>query len=262
MNRHDDGSAGDADYGMIGAVYNRYRQPDPRIGAMITTALGDARTVLNVGAGTGSYEPRDRVVTAVEPSASMRARRAPDLPPAIDAVAEALPFADRTFDAALTTFSVHQWPDLERGLTEMRRVARGPVVVMTADPLVVEAFWLNEYAPQVLAVEARRYPAMDRIAAALGGTVDVIDVPIPLDCRDGFQEAYYGRPEIFLDPAARRACSAWSFVDATVVQRLDRVLSADLASGEWDRRHGWLRRQPEFAGSLRIVVGTPAPGKP
>ncbi len=252
--RFNDGSAGDADYGVIGQDYARFRQPEPRIAALINGALGEARTVLNVGAGAGSYEPTTREVTAVEPSASMRAQRPAHLPRAIDAVAEALPFPDKSFDAAMTTFSVHQWPDLDAGLKQMRRVTRGPVVVMTGDPDTLDRFWLTEYAPEAIATEARRYPAVSAIAAALGGRVDVLPVPIPLDCRDGFNEAYYGRPERLLDPAARLACSAWSFVDPQAIARFERDLKRDLDSGAWDRRHGHLRTQPEFIGSLVMIV--------
>lgn len=217
--RSGDGSAGDADYGQIGGSYSDYRQPDPRIAAVIEAALGDARTVVNVGAGAGSYEPADRDVTPVEPSASMRAQRPPHLAQAVDAVAEALPFADNAFDAAMTTFSVHQWSDPAAGLREMRRVARGPVVVLTADPALLDRFWLADHAPQVIAAEARRYPSMGAIAEVLGD-IEVVTVPIPLDCIDGFNEAYYGRPERLLDPLARTSCSAWSSTagNATVRQ--------------------------------------------
>lgn len=154
-----DGSAGDANYGAIGRGYAIYRQPEPLIGLRISEALANAQTVLNVGAGAGSYEPVDRQVVAVEPSASMRAQRPPHLACAIDAVAEELPFADRHFDASMATFTIHQWHDLTAGLREMRRVTRGPLVVLTCDPNEVQNFWLNQYAPQVLATEARRYPS-------------------------------------------------------------------------------------------------------
>src|SRR6202167_1627017 len=150
VTRMADGSAGDANYATIGAAYTRYRRPDPRIAAQIAEALGAARTVLNVGAGAGSYEPADREVTPVEPSASMRAQRPAHLAAAVDATAENLPFDDGVFDAAMTTFSVHQWSDLRAGLREMRRVTRGPVVVLTGDPEALDRFWMNEYAPGVL----------------------------------------------------------------------------------------------------------------
>jgi SAM-dependent methyltransferase len=257
--RRTDGSAGDANYGTIGANYARYRRPDVRIAARIRDAIGDARTLLNVGAGAGSYEPTDLSVTAVEPSATMRAQRPTDLTSAIDAVAEHLPFDDGVFDAAMATFSVHQWPDLEAGLTEVRRVTRGPIVVLTADPARLTQFWLNEYAPEVLAAEGGRYPGMARLVAALGGEAraSVLPVPIPLDCTDGFGEAYYGRPEALLDPGARLANSAWSFVGDDVEQRFVERLSADLADGTWDARHGALRTAPEFEGSLVLAVGRP-----
>ncbi|MGV1794794.1 class I SAM-dependent methyltransferase [Rhizobium sp. A37_96] len=257
QDRHRDGSAGDANYGVIGSGYTRYRQPDPHIAEFIRAALGDARTVLNVGAGAGSYEPVDRQVTAVEPSASMRAQRPEHLPAAIDGTAEQLPFADQSFDAAMATFTVHQWSDLRRGLGEMRRVTRGPVLVLSCDPDLLERSWLHAYAPEMIAVEARRYPAMDAIAAALGGNVEVKAVPIPLNCIDGFGEAYYGRPERMLDPGARLANSAWSFVDASVGERFVAELGRDLADGSWDRRHGALRTQPFFEGSLRLVIARP-----
>ncbi len=227
MTRQCDGSAGDANYAVIGTGYARYRQPDPRIAAQIGVALGKARTVLNVGAGAGSYEPLDRAVTAVEPSASMRAQRPTHLPQAIDAVAQNLPFDDASFDAAIATFTVHQWPDLKAGLAEMRRVTRGPIVIMTCDRDELDRFWLEAYAPEVLDVEAGRYPPIDTIAELLGGA-KVLSVPIPLDCTDGFGEAYYGRPEMLLDPGARLACSAWSFVDPTVEPRFVADLGRDL----------------------------------
>lgn len=250
-----DGSAGDVDYGALEADYARYRQPEPAIMARIECALGTARTILNVGAGGGSYEPADRQVTAVEPSAAMRAQRPPHLAPAIDAVAEALPFPDDSFDAAMATVTVHQWQDLERGLAEMRRVTTGPVVILTCDPAVMADYWLNDYAPGVRTNEARRFPAIDRIVTAFGRTTRVEHVPVPLNCRDGFNEAYYGRPEMFLDRAARLACSSWSFLTLQETEQFERRLAADLSSGEWDRRYGHWRHEPFFDGPLRLAMG-------
>ncbi len=252
--RAGDGSAGDADYGEIGSSYSRYRRPDPRIGAVITEALGEARTVLNVGAGAGSYEPVGREVTAVEPSAAMRAQRPADLPSAVDATAEQLPFADDSFDASMATFSVHQWPDVSAGLREMRRVTRGPVVILTCDPTLVETFWVREYAPEVLAVEARRYPSLEALAEGLGGKVSSNVMAIPQACTDGFTEAYYGRPERLLDVEAQLACSAWSFVEPAVIARFTQQLTVDLLEGTWDAKHGELRTLPQYEGSLVLVV--------
>ena len=255
--RHQDGSAGDANYGVIGTGYTRYRQPDPHIAEFIRAALGDAGTVLNVGAGAGSYEPIDRDVTAVEPSASMRAQRPAHLPVAIDGTAESLPFPDQAFDAAMATFTVHQWSNLERGLSEMRRVTRGPVLILSCDPDLLERSWLHAYAPEMITVEARRYPSMAAIVEGLGGNAEVKPVPIPLNCVDGFGEACYGRPERMLDPGARLANSAWSFVDPSIGERFVVELGRDLADGSWDRRYGELRAQPFFEGSLRLIIARP-----
>jgi hypothetical protein len=255
--RSADGSAGDADYGVIGVDYARYRRPEPAFVTAIQQALADATTLVNIGAGAGSYEPTELDVTAVEPSAAMRAQRPAGSAPAIDAVAEQLPFPDDAFDAALATFTVHQWRDLREGLREARRVTGGPVVILTCDPKALRSSWLNEYAPEVIATEAGRYPEIAEIQSGLGGTVTVTPLPLPLECTDGFSEAYYGRPELLLDPGARLANSAWSFVDRAVEDRFERTLRADLASGAWDTRHGHLRTQPAFEGSLRLIVGLP-----
>ncbi|MEU9116294.1 methyltransferase domain-containing protein [Streptomyces sp. NPDC048483] len=255
--RTPDGSAGDVDYGSVGGGYADHRRPDDRIAARIAQALGTARTVVNVGAGAGSYESAAPEVTPVEPSAAMRVQRPAHLPAAVDAIAEQLPFADASFDAAMTTFSVHQWSDAAAGLREMRRVARGPVVVLTCDPDLVRDFWLYAYAPEVLDTEARRYPPIAELTEALGGRTTVQPVPVPLDCTDGFNEAYYGRPERLLDPGARQACSAWSFVDEEARARFAADLRRDLASGAWDERYGKLRQQPYFKGSLMLLRSVP-----
>ncbi|KUN09246.1 ubiquinone biosynthesis protein [Streptomyces yokosukanensis] len=252
-----DGSAGDVDHPTSGPGHVPHRRPDVRIAHVIAQALGDARTVLNVGAGAGSYETAAHTITAVEPSLAMRARRPAQLATAIDAVAEDLPFADGQFDASMTLFSVHQWSDVEAGLREMRRVTRGPVVVLTCDPARVRDFWLYEYAPDVLDTEARHHPPLHRLTAALGGTTTVQPVPIPLDCTDGFNEAYYGRPELLLDPAARQACSAWSFIDDRARQAFDASLRRALGSGSWDEAFGHLRSRPTYHGSLVLLRATP-----
>jgi len=249
--------AGDFDYEAHGTGYAAVRRPDPRIGARVHAALGAARTVVNVGAGAGSYEPEDRPVVAVEPSAAMRAQRARSLLPAVDATAERLPFDDGAFDAAMAMVTIHQWSDLDRGLRELRRVARGPVVILTFDGDALDRLWLAEYAPELVVAEARRMPPIDRVLGALGGTATVAEVPIPLDCTDGFTEAFYGRPERFLDPAVRRAQSAWGFVAPGVEDRAVAALRHDLEHGAWDARFGALRTQPEFVGAVRLVVATP-----
>ena len=255
MTRFSDGSAGDADYGRIGTGYARIRQPDPRIASQFHAALGDARTVLNVGAGAGSYEPTDREVTAVEPSASMRAQRPSYLSEAVDATAETLPFEADSFDAAMASVTIHQWPNFEAGLHGMRRVTTGPVVILTFDPTPPVTWWIDDYVPELLAVEARRMPAIDRVAAAVGDVAEVQTVFVPNDCTDGFGQAFYGRPERMLDPEVRRAMSAWSFLDDGVVERFVAALSADLASGAWDERYGSFRELDTFDVGMRLVIG-------
>jgi SAM-dependent methyltransferase len=244
----------DTDYSAFAVDYANVRRPDPRIGAQLHAALGGARKVINVGAGTGSYEPTDRHVVAVEPAADMRTKRDPSLPPAIAGVADALPFDDDAFDAALAVLTVHHWPDLEAGLAEMRRVTRGPVVIMTADPAALADLWVPEYSPEFHAEESRRYPSLERIAAGLGGELAVRPLTIPFNCRDGFTDSFYGRPEAMLEPSVRRAQSAWSFIDDEAQSRFVESLSADLDSGAWDERHGHLRTAPEYVGSMRINI--------
>lgn len=249
--------AGDYDYERHGAGYAQRRRPDPRIAARIHAALGDARTVLNVGAGAGSYEPADRLTLAVEPSPAMRAQRPPHLAPAIDATAEELPFDDDSFDAAMATITVHQWRDLALGLRELRRVARGPVAILTFDPEVLPRLWLAEYVPRLIAHEAARVPAIATLREHLGGTVEVEAIPVPGDCTDGFIEAFATRPERLLDPEVRAGQSAWAFGDPEEVRSGLARLAADLDSGAWDARHGALRTAAAFDGSLRLVVGRP-----
>jgi SAM-dependent methyltransferase len=213
--------------------------------------------VINVGAGAGSYEPTDREVTAIEPSASMRGQRPANLSRAIDAVAEALPFPDDSFDAAMATITLHQWGDPDRGLREMRRVTRGPVVILTFDGDALDAFWLADYVPELMTADRRRYPAIGHVQEVLGGSSVVTVIPVPIDCADGFTEAYFARPEAFLDPDVHRSQSAWEFVAAGTIDRAINRLRRDLESGKWDERNGSLKSQPEFFGSLRLIIATP-----
>ncbi|MFF7190982.1 class I SAM-dependent methyltransferase [Streptomyces sp. NPDC008222] len=245
---------GDTDYGLVGTAYSRIRRTDPRIAALVHQALGEARTIVNVGAGAGSYEPLDRHVLPIEPSPAMRAQRPAHLAPAIDGVAQHLPFDDDSVDAAMAMVTVHQWPDPVAGLREMRRVARGPVIVLTFDGDELGRLWLMDYVPELRRAEAARYPAITTVTEALGPGARVHPVPIPIDCVDGFTEAYYARPESFLEPAVRRAQSAWTFLEPGVEQRAMDGLAADLTSGAWDERYGHLRTQAEFHGAVRLIV--------
>jgi SAM-dependent methyltransferase len=245
------------DYEQHGRTYARQRRPDPRIAARVHAALGDARTVLNVGAGTGSYEPGDRWVLAVEPSATMRAQRPPGSAPALDARAEALPFDDDSFDAAMACVTIHHWEPPEAGLAELRRVSRGPVVVLTFD-LAHLLPWQLEFLALGLQVEGKRFPELDELAAALRGRTRVEHIPTPADCQDGFFEAYWNRPEALLDPAVRSAQSMWALLTDEQEARIVGDLADALSSGAWDAAHGHLRGQDAFDGSLRLVVSEPA----
>jgi SAM-dependent methyltransferase len=223
-------------YDTIGATYTVTRRTEPRIAARIWAALGDARTVLNVGAGTGSYEPPDRDVTAVEPSALMRAQRPAGAAPCVAATAESLPFEDQSFDVAMAFSTVHHWQDPIVGLREMRRVARR-VVVFTFDTSDPGQFWLTrDYLPEFAALRACRVLAsLTELARAIGARME--PVPIPWDCADGFFEAYWRRPEAYLDENVRRGISVWTTVGPDAEQRAVHSLRNDLASGRWAERN-------------------------
>jgi SAM-dependent methyltransferase len=224
-------------YDTIGATYTVTRRTEPRIAAQVWAALGDARTVLNVGAGTGSYEPHDRDVTAVEPSALMRAQRPADAAPCVAAAAESLPFADHSFDAAMAFATIHHWQDPIAGLREMRRVARR-VVVFTHDTIEggwLRRFWLTrDYLPEVAGLLDGR-PSMTELASVIGARTE--PVLVPWDCADGFFEAHWRRPEAYLDDQVRRGVSVWARVGPDPEQRAVRALRDDLDSGRWAERN-------------------------
>lgn len=242
-------------YDTIGATYTATRRTEPRIAARVWAALGDARTVVNVGAGTGSYEPVDRAVTAVEPSALMRAQRPAGAAPCVAAAAESLPFEDRSFDAAMAFATLHHWRDPVAGLREMRRVARR-VVVFTHDTSAagwLDRFWLTrDYLPEAASLLVGR-PALGGLAGAIEARVE--PVPIPWDCADGFFEAYWRRPEAYLDEGVRRGMSVWTKVGPDAEQRAVRSLRDDLASGRWTERNHDLVGLDTAELGLRLLVG-------
>ncbi|MFD8565805.1 methyltransferase domain-containing protein [Streptomyces sp. NPDC059639] len=241
-------------YGEIGGAYTATRRTDPRIAAQIWDALGDARTVLNVGAGTGSYEPRDRDVTAVEPSAVMREQRPADAAPCVAAAAESLPFEDRSFDVAMAVSTVHHWGDPMAGLREMRRVARRVVVLTfdTDEPGWQDRFWLTrDYLPEFAAVLAE-FPSLAGMADTIGARAE--PVPVPWDCTDGLFEAYWRRPEAYLEEPVRRAMSVWTRVGSEVERRAVRSLGDDLDSGRWAELNGDLVDLDAADLGLRLLV--------
>lgn len=238
-------------YDTIGINYAERRKPDQRIADMIHAALGPARTVLNVGAGAGSYEPTDRVVTALEPSLEMIRQRRVDAASVIQGRAEELPFADGSFDASMALLTVHHWSDQGQGLRELRRVTQGPVVILTYDP-AFRGFWLGDYIPELIALDEAQMPALNLYEQCLG-PVTIAPVPIPHDCTDGFLCAYWRRPEAYLDPSVRSAISSfWKVGDVSVgMERLAR----ELRTGEWRERYGNLLTVDALDLGYRLVVG-------
>ena len=249
-------------YDAIGRGYATRRRPDPRIAAAIRLALGDARSVVNVGAGAGSYEPADRPVIAVEPSRAMIAQRPPGAAPALQAAAEALPLRDGAVDAALAILTLHHWHDRAAGLAELARVARRRVLIVNWDPAARHDFWLTrEYIPALAELDARLFPTAAELEAALG-PLRVVPLPVPHDCVDGFLGAYWRRPEAYLDAGVRGAMSTFARLGPepaqSVMQGLAR-LGEDLASGRWEARFGHLRTLRELDLGYRLVIGERTP---
>lgn len=241
-------------YDAIGAGYSERRQPDPRIFEVLRSALGEARRIVNVGAGTGSYEPPEITVAAVEPSSVMAAQRPAHAVPAVLSTAERLPFVDDAFDGALAVLTIHHWHDPARGLRELRRVTAGPIVILTFDPEVASSWWLpDDYAPELKALPVRDAPDLQLLESELG-QIEVQVLPVPARCRDGFLMSFWDRPELVLDPEARAATSGFTMLSDDVQERICATLRADLRSGRWDDGYGELRTLSEFDSGLRLVI--------
>lgn len=241
-------------YDKIGVGYAATRRADPRIADRIHQALGASASVVNVGAGAGSYEPRDRTVVAIEPSATMIRQRPFGSAPVIQGAAESLPVADGAVDAALAILTIHHWTDPARGLAEMRRVARALVVILTWDQEVWESFWLvSEYFPCVRDIDRRRALAIADIVSALGGG-QILPIPIPHDCSDGFHGAFWRRPEAYLDPRVRSGISTYALMSPDERDRGLRRLAADIESGDWEDRHRHLLHLDEVDLGYRLIV--------
>ncbi len=237
-------------YDGIGIGYATHRRPDPRIAKRIDAALGRCHSVLNVGAGAGSYEPANRLVVAVEPSREMIRQRPAAAAQAVQASASRLPFRDQSFDAALAVLTVHHWPRREQGLAELRRVARERVVIFTWDP-EHPGFWLlQQYFPEILEMDRSAFSSLREIEMAIGPAT-VHAVPIPADCSDGFLGAYWQRPAHYLDARVRSAISVFSKFDASAgLSRLQR----DLEDGTWSTPHGALQDLQELDVGYRLIV--------
>lgn len=244
-----------ATYDQIGVRYAPVRQPEPSFEAAVVRALGNIRTVLNVGAGTGSYEPVDRAVTAVEPSAEMIRQRPHGAAPVIQAHAEALPFGDDEFDAALAVLTVHHWTDLDQGLDELLRVTKKRIVIVTIEVDVLADLWLvRDYFPEALDIHAARMPPISELVEKLPGITTVEPLPIPRACRDGFFAALWDRPEACLDPDVRRASSVWHDMSDKAAQRGLRALERDLSDGSWQRHNRRLQNLDSLDTGLRLLT--------
>ena len=248
-----------ARYDTIGRQYAATRREDPQLRDRIFAALGDCGTVVNVGAGAGSYEPRDRHVLAIEPSDVMAAQRPLDLTPAIRGSAAPLPLRDASVDAAMAILTIHHWDDqLEAGVRELRRVARGPVVIVTYDATVSATMWLmSDYLPEVAALDLASFPAIDELANWLGGRVEVETILTSRDTPDWTLASFWAHPERVLDEAARNATSGFARMEPAVVERVVAEMSRDLRNGWWDQRNGRLRNLPAFDVGMRLLVAQP-----
>ena len=244
-------------YDSIGATYNTTRHADPRIEQAIWSSLGDCDSVLNVGAGTGAYEPTDRAVVAVEPSATMRRARRKSSALCVAGTAESLPFDDRSFDAAMAILTIHHWHDYRAGLRELRRVARRRVVIMHWDQAVMDRLWLADYFPEAFAFDRRRGPSLQEVRATLDLDMDMIPLLVPHDCQDGFGGAYWRRPDAYLDPVVRAGMSMLAQTEHERGDGLER-LQRDLSEGTWAARNHALLDQTEFDCGYRIAVGLAA----
>jgi SAM-dependent methyltransferase len=245
---------GEAKYDDIGRTYNRTRRADPRIAAQIAAALGDAGSVLNVGAGTGNYEPADRFVVGLEPSMTMIRQRPADAAPAVQGAAERLPFPDNAFDAVMGTLTLHHWSDLAVGLAEARRVSRRQVFLLFDHDEWAEFWLMDDYFPEVREHPLEQDAPTARDVARHLDVRRVEVVPIPADCTDGFGAAFWARPEAHLDPDVLAGVSWTSYYEPAELAAGVARLRADLESGEWDRRHGHLRDLPEYDCSYRLVI--------
>ena len=240
-----------AKYDRIGASYAKLRRADPRIAAQIHSALGTAECVVNIGAGTGSYEPADRSVVAVEPSAEMIAKRPGGAGLAIQASAEELPFEDNSFDAAMVILTIHHWSDQPGGLAEMRRVSRGPVVLLTFDPTARP--WLTDYLPQLAELDEQVMPRMEDYGRWLGD-FRVETVPVPKGCTDGFLYAYWDRPEAYFDAHLRSGCSSFWAIEG-VDEGLN-WLREDIDRGDWAQRYAYLAGLGSYDAGYRLVIAS------
>lgn len=242
-------------YTQMAATRGSARREDPRIASAIHAALGDARSVVNVGAGSGAYEPRDREVIAVEPSPETIAQRPPDSAPAIEGHAESLPLEAGCVDAAMACLALHHWADWRIGVQELRRVARKRIVIFTFDPTWAERLWLvRDYLPRLARLDGARFPTLAEQCAAAGATARVVRVPIPHDCEDRFLGAYWRRPHAYLDEQVRSNISSFDLLAPGEIELGMHRLAQDLRSGRWAQRNHRIARAEQIDLGYRLIV--------
>jgi SAM-dependent methyltransferase len=249
------------DYEQIGVGYAAGRQADPRWAQVITAAIGDATSVINVGAGSGSYEPAGVTRLAVEPSPTMITQRSAGLAPAVRGVSEVLPVRSASFDVALAVLTVHHWTDWRAGVIELGRVARRQVI-LTFDPTVMRDFWLvRDYFPEAADLDLRRTPGLVELAAALGEST-MTALLVPVDCADGVMPAYWRRPEAYLDPRVRQCASGLAQLHPSVIDRGTQQLAEDLRSGAWQERNADLLELDAYDAGFRLIHASQAGRRP
>jgi len=242
------------DYDNKEHKYSTVRKADARIQKYVEHGLQGMNTILNIGAGTGSYELDGKYIISVEPSEKMRLKRLElGRNPALNAKADSLPFDNNSFDATLAVLTIHHWPSLENGLKELVRVSKHKIVILTYDPEKLDLFWNIEYFPEVIRIEQKRYPALLKIQSIIGRVPNITNIKIPIDCTDGFQEAFYARPEEFLVKEVRQSQSAWGFLSNELENKYVEQLREELENGEWERKYGFHRTMQEFDGAYRML---------
>lgn len=240
-------------YDDLGRTYSVTRREDPRVAAQIWSALGTGRSLLNVGAGTGNYEPSDRMVVSLEPSPAMISQRVRRSHRVVRGVAEHLPFAEGAFDASLAVFTVHHWTDREAGLRELGRVSRRQVVLFF-EPQQVHQFWAVDYFEEARELPSEQNAPSERLIRTLLPVRETQTLLVPNDCVDGFGAGFWARPEAYLDPAVQAGTSWMALLPAAVLERGTERLRRDLESGAWDAKHGHLRTMDSFDAGYRVAI--------
>lgn len=241
-------------YNTIGRQYSAKRKPDRRLADLILSPIADLETILNVGAGAGSYEPKGKTLVALDPSWEMISQRPNNAAPCVCGVVESLPFLNNSFEGAMVLLTLHHWHDLDRGLKELKRVISKRLVIHTWDPAAAEQYWLiNNYLPEICALDSQRFLPMEELRAKFSST-RVIEVPIPFDCSDGFMGAYWRRPEAYFDEKVKKGISSFQQIPQFALEKGLSKLRADLDSGHWRKHYADIMEKEELDLGYRLIV--------